>query len=178
MISFSESKSISSNASIKYSIQKGRVGRKTSSEKKLYGPPKGEPWIWLSTELLLSTAWRSMSINCHKLIFHLIIEHSQHAGRENGRLLSTYIQLQHYGLTRNKIRAAIEEAEFLGLIRHKRGRKIDGCNQPNTYRLTFYPDDEHGYATNQWKSITEEKVQNWKNRNGQLKKKIDNLKRK
>ena len=25
-------------------------------DKKLYGTPKGEPWIWLTTELLLSEA--------------------------------------------------------------------------------------------------------------------------
>ena len=46
----------SSNASVQYSIQKGRTGRKSSRDKKMYGTPQGEPWIWLSTELLLSDA--------------------------------------------------------------------------------------------------------------------------
>jgi len=68
-----------------------------------------------------------------KLIFRLLIEYSEHAGYENGRLLSTYQQLQNYGLTRNKIRSVIEEAEFLGLIRHRRGRKVEALNQPNSY---------------------------------------------
>ena len=167
----------SSNASVQYSIQKGRASRKTSRDKKMYGTPKGEPWIWLSTELLLSCAWRSMSINCYKLIFHLLIEHSQHAGRENGRLLSTYGQLQNYGLTRNKIRSVIEEAEFLGLIRHRRGRKVVALNQPNSYRLTFYADDENGYATNEWKSITKEKIEKCRARAGQLRKNRENYKR-
>jgi hypothetical protein len=172
-----EDKAIPVNAGIKYAMQKGRVSRKTSRDKKMYGTPQGEPWIWLSTELLLSCAWRSMSINCYKLIFHLLIEHSNHAGRENGRLLSTYGQLQNYGLTRNKIRAVIVEAEFLGLIKHRRGRKELALNQPNSYRLTFYADDENGNATNEWKSITKEKIEKWRARTGQLRKNRENYKR-
>ena len=169
--------SFQSNACNKYAIQKGRTSRKTSRDKKMYGPPQGESWIWLTTELLLSDAWRSMSINCYKLIFHLLIEHSNHAGHENGRLLSTYGQLQNYGLTRNKIRSVIEEAEFLGVIRHRRGRKVVALNQPNSYRLTFYADDENGYATNEWKSITKEKIKKWRARTGQLRKNRENYKR-
>ena len=172
-----EDKAIPANASIKYAIQKGRASRKTSRDKKMYGPPQGEPWIWLSTELLLSDVWRSMSINCYKLIFHLLIEHSNHAGHENGRLLSTYQQLQDYGLTRNKIRSVIEEAEFLGVIRHRRARKVEALNQPNSYRLTFYADDENGYATNEWKSITKKKIEKWKVKTGQLRKNRENYKR-
>ena len=172
-----EDKAIPVNASIKYAMQKGRASRKTSRDKKMYGTPKGEPWIWLSTELLLSDAWRSMSINCYKLIFHLLIEHSNHAGHENGRLLSTYQQLQDYGLTRNKIRSVIEEAEFLGVIRHRRARKVEALNQPNSYRLTFYADDENGYATNEWKSITKETVEKQRVKTGQLRKNRENYKR-
>ena len=119
MLEEKEFTSSQSNARHQYEIQKGRASRKSSRDKKLYGPPQDESWIWLTTELLLSEAWRSMSINCYKLIFHLLIEHSNHAGHENGRLLSTYQQLQDYGLTRNKIRSVIEEAEFLGLIKIK-----------------------------------------------------------
>ena len=169
--------SYQANARHQYEVQKGRVSRKTSRDKKMYGPPQDESWIWLTTELLCSDAWRSMSINCSKLIFRLLIEHSNHAGRENGRLLSTYGQLQNYGLTRNKIRAVIVEAEFLGLIKHRRGRKVEALNQPNSYRLTFYADDENGYATNEWKSITKEKIEKWRVRTGQLRKNRENYKR-
>ena len=52
-----EDKAIPVNAGIKYAMQKGRASRKTSRDKKMYGTPQGEPWIWLSTELLLSCAW-------------------------------------------------------------------------------------------------------------------------
>ena len=177
MLEEKELTSFQSNARHQYEIQKGRASRKSSRDKKMYGPPQDESWIWLTTELLCSDAWRSMSINCYKLIFHLLIEHSHHAGRENGRLLSTYKQLQDYGMTRNKIRASIEEAEFLGLVRHKRGRKMEALNQPNSYRLTFYADDENGYATNEWKSITKEKIEKWRAKTGQLRKNRENYKR-
>ena len=53
-----------SNARHQYEVQKGRVSRKTRKDRKLYAPPQGEPWVWLTTELLFSDAWRSMSINC------------------------------------------------------------------------------------------------------------------
>ncbi|MDA9620941.1 hypothetical protein N9S51_01305 [Pelagibacteraceae bacterium] len=177
MLEEKDIKTYSSNARHQYEVQKGRVSPKTSRDKKMYGPPQDESWIWLTTELLCSDAWRSMSINCYKLIFHLLIEHSNHAARENGRLLSTYGQLQNYGLTRNKIRPVIVEAEFLGLIKHRRGRKVEALNQPNSYRLTFYADDENGYATNDWKSITKEKIEKWRMRTGQLRKNRENYKR-
>ena len=166
-----------SNASIKYSIQKGRSSRPKGREKKLNSPPQGEPWIWLPTELLCSDAWREMSVNCRKLIDHLLIEHSNHNGFENGNLKSTYNQLQEYGLTRNKIRPAIEEAEQLGLIKHKRGELFVAENQPNTYRLTFYPDKQHSYATNEWKAKTKEKINTWRLKRDQLRKNRENYKR-
>ena len=177
MLEEKELTSFQSNARHQYEIQKGRASRKTTRDKKLYSPPQDEPWLWLPTALLCSEAWRSMSINCYKLIFHLLIEYSNHHGYENGRLLSTYQQLHDYGLTRNKIRSVIEEAEFLGLIRHKRGRLVEAFNQPNSYRLTFYADDENGYATNEWKSVTKERIEKWRDKTGQLRKNRENYKR-
>ena len=152
----------SSNASVRYDVQKGRASKRTKQDRKLNGPPKNSHWIWLTPELLNSVAWRSMGVNCFRFIFRLLIEHCNHKGLENGRLLSTYKQLSEYGLTKSKIRKAIDEAEVLGLVRHKRGRKIEALNQPNSYRLTFYADDERGYATNEWKSVTKEKISKWR----------------
>ena len=161
----------SSNASVRYDVQKGRARKRTKQDRKLNGPPKNSQWIWLIPELLNSVAWRSMGINCSRFISRLLIEHCNHKGLENGRLISTYKQLSEYGLTKSKIRKAIDEAEVLGLVRHKRGRKIEALNQPNSYRLTFYPDYQIGYATNEWKSITKEKVNKWRLQNG---KKLEN----
>ena len=150
----------SSNASVRYDVQKGRASKRTKQNRKLNGPPQNS-WVWLTAELLNSIAWRSMGINCSRFISRLLIEHCNHKGLENGRLISTYKQLSEYGLTKSKIRKAIDEAEALGLVKHKRGRKIEALNQPNSYRLTFYPDDEKGYATNEWKSVTKEKIRKW-----------------
>jgi len=157
----------SSNASVRYDVQKGRASKRTNQDRKFNGPPKkNNPWIWLTAELLNSIAWRSMGINCSRLIFRLLIEHCNHHSLENGRLISTYKQLSEYGLTKSKIRKAIDEAEALGLVRHKRGRKIEALNQPNSYRLTFYADDERGHATNEWKSVTKEKIRKWREESG------------
>ena len=42
-------------------------------------PPAGEPWVWLTRELLESDAWRGASINARRVVERLIIEHMQHA---------------------------------------------------------------------------------------------------
>lgn len=138
-------------------------GKLTAAEKKIIGPPKGEPWAWLTIELLVSPAWRLRSVNTVRLIDFLLIEHRNHAGRENGALLATYDQLSAYGLTRSEIKAAIFEAGFLGLVKvtHSGGR-FAGNNKPSTYRLTFYADRDGSPATNEWKGKTIEAIGEWK----------------
>lgn len=143
---------------------KGRSsGKGTAREKKIWGPPKGEPWAWLTTELLASPAWRLRSINAARFIDFLLIEHRNHAGRENGNLKATYDQLVEFGLTRSEIKAAILEAGFLGLVKvtHEGGRYA-GNNQPSTYRLTFYTSRDAAPATNEWKGKTAEAVKEWR----------------
>lgn len=137
-------------------------GKGSTREKKTWGPPKGEPWIWLTTELLVSPAWRLRSINAARLIDFLLIEHRNHAGLENGNLMATYDQLVDHGLKRRFICAAISEAEFLGLIRCDRGGRWADKNQPSTYRLTFYTSRDDSSATNEWKGKTAEAVREWK----------------
>ena len=122
-------------------------GKLTAAGKKIFGPPKGEPWVWLLTELLASPAWRFRSVNTARLIDFLLIEHMNHAATENGNLLATYEQLVAFGFSRRKISSAIEEAERLGLIRCRRG----GKRRPSTYRLTFYTSRDRSPPTNEWK---------------------------
>ncbi len=116
-------------------------------------PPKGQPWAWLTAELVNSPAWRRRSINARRLIDFLLIEHCNHAGRENGRLLATHEQLRAYGMTAESIRRAIEECERLGLIGHQRGGRWAGTNRPSRFRLTFYADAEGNPATDDWKRM-------------------------
>ncbi len=115
-------------------------GKRTGRAARAHRPPKGEPWIWLTRELLISPAWRAHSTNTGRILDFLLVEHMNHAGTENGRLMATHEQLRGYGLNANSIRDAIDEAEFLGLIRSERGGRWAGTNRPSTYRLTFLPD--------------------------------------
>ena len=142
----------------------GRSSGKLSGNraKKLLGPPKDEPWFWLTRELVSSPAWSSRSINCVRLIDFLMAEHMNHAGLENGNLMATYDQLTAWGLTRSKICAAIDEAGFLGLVRVERGGRWAETNQPSIYRLTFRADRDSNPPTNDWKGKTTEAIETWK----------------
>ena len=137
-------------------------GRLPARLRKLFRPPRGEPFIWLTRELLEGAAWRSMGANTARLMNFLLIEHMNHAGTENGNLKATYDQLDEFGLTRGTISDAVDEAFFLGLIRLERGGRWAGTNQPSIYRLTFYADKYGAPATNEWKGKTPEAIDAWK----------------
>lgn len=123
---------------------------------KFLGPPEGQPWAWVTLELLQSEAWRARSINCIRLIDFLICEHGHHRGLENGNLMATYDQLQKFGLSRDLIRAAVDEAKSLGLIRVVRGGRWAQTNQPSKYTLTFYGKADGSPPTNDWKGVNVE----------------------
>ncbi len=156
------------NTSVKYPLMKGRSSK---GSRKFNRPPSGEGWIWLTGELINGLAWRSMSVNCLKLTLRLLLEHINHGGLENGRLVCTYKNFQEYGLTRNKIRPAIEEADFLGLVKHQRGERVFAKNQPNSYRITFYGTSEARDPTNEWKRITTERVKAYRKKKKEAKEK-------
>ena len=121
-------------------------------------PPKGEPWVWHSHELVCSPAWRLRSIHCVRLIDFLEVEHMHHAGTENGNLIATYDQLEAWGIGRQYIKRAIEEAVFLGLVRHIPGGRWVNVNFPSRFGLTYYGDYEGSSATNPWKKRDEEQI--------------------
>ena len=138
-------------------------GKRTGRAAKAHRPPKDEPWVWLTRELVSSPAWRCRSINCARFIDFLMAEYMNHAGTENGNLMATYDQLVEWGVTRSEIYAAIEEAKFLGLVRFERGGRYAGTNKPSTYRLTFQAVlREESPPTNEWKGKTAEAIETWK----------------
>ena len=138
-------------------------GKLTGRIKKLKAPPKGEPWCWLTSELLGSAAWTAMSPNTTRLVHFLMVEHMNHAGTENGNLLATYDQLAEYGCSRRLVSEAIAEATFLGLVSVERGGRWADTNQPSRYCLTWlYSDRDGTSATNRWKGVTEEAITKWK----------------
>ncbi len=87
-----------------------------------------------------------------------------HGGYENGHLVCTYKDFVDYGLTRNNIRPAIEEAQALGLVKHQRGERVFAKNQPNSYTLTFYATENKYAPTNDWKKLNEERLISFKNK--------------
>lgn len=137
-------------------------GKRTGRAGRAHRPPKGESWTWVTRGLLNSPSWRALSTNTVRLIHFLMIEHMNHAGTENGQLMATYEQLEAYGLSRNRIAAAVKEAMFLGLVRCVRGGRWAGTNKPSTYRLTFLADRDGNPPTNEWKGRTEAQIREWK----------------
>ncbi len=129
---------------------------------KLSKPPAGGPWVWITRELLCSPSWRAMSTNTFRLISFLLIEHANHASQENGNLVATHEQLFESGLSKNLIRDAVLEAEFLGLIRYQRGGRWAGTNTPSRYRLTFYASADGAPASDEWRALTGPVIDTWK----------------
>ena len=147
--------------------RKGRSsGKMNGKTKKLLGPPEGESWVWLIGEWMASDAWRLKSHNCTLFIDRLLIEHTNHVGLENGRLKATYDDLEAYGIRRRSIRAAIEEAKFLGFVRVTfYGGRWAMTNSASQYRLTFYPTIEEGVvcpASNEWKGKTAKQIMGYR----------------
>ena len=138
-------------------------GKHTGHDRKLRSPPKGEPFVWLTRDMLASPAMRAMSLTARRLLDFLLLEDMSHAGSENGNLMATQNQLTAFGLTRRLIAGAIRELVFLGLVRVDHGRLTrGGVTTPNLFRLTFYADAEGHPATNEWKGTTNEAIAVWK----------------
>ena len=71
-------------------------------------PPAGEPFIWLTREILRSDAWRSLGINGRRFIDFLLIEHMAKGGQYNGKLKAPRHQLHAFGI--GQIRSAGHQA--------------------------------------------------------------------
>ena len=141
--------------------------RGTTSKRLVNGnrPPEGEPWIWVTEEMLLSPAMRSLSKAARQVLDRLKIEHMAHAGTENGNLICTHKDLSAHGVRYPSIAAAIRELEYMGFIRVQKGRMYRGEHEPSRYRLTWLPVKEGqsaNAASNEWKSITDQHVEAFK----------------
>ncbi len=119
-------------------------------------PPKDQPWIWLTRDLLESEAWRSLSHAGMGVVFRVMLEHMAHAGTENGNLVVTYDDFVKFGIRRQSINAAIREAIERGfIIVTVQGRASVGeARWPNRYALTWLPLKDGAPATNRWKAWT------------------------
>ncbi|MGQ0741906.1 MAG: hypothetical protein ACT4OG_06395 [Alphaproteobacteria bacterium] len=121
-------------------------------------PPEGEPWIWLTAEMLSSPACRALGINGRRVLDFLMLEHMAHAGTENGRLLAPYNQLVRFGVAKSEISRALAEVEHLGWIDVERGERLGGRQHASRYVLTWLPTADGQPATNRWTKVTENTV--------------------
>ena len=113
-------------------------------------PPVGEPWIWLTRELLSSDAWRSLTVSSRRFIDFLLLEHMRQGGRGNGRLKAPHRQLVAFGVGARFVTSHIREAEEFGLVDCYRG----GMRVATTYALTWLPLHDGTPATNHWRSYS------------------------
>jgi hypothetical protein len=139
----------------------GRNGRSSSAPK-----PKDKaflkvraPFVAIPTEVIVSDAFRTLGIHGRRILDALLVEHNAHAGRENGRLIVTYDQLERgWGVSRRKIAPAIRDLERRGLVRRTAvgcGNRKTGERQPSQYRITFlnsFPDRLR--ETDEWRAFT------------------------
>lgn len=125
-------------------------------------PPDDENgWQWLTSDLLYSPAFRTLSGNAMKAFARLWCENIAHASLHNGKLIVTHPQFIDYGVTGEYVADAIDELQFKGLVRISRGKAGAGTAHPNRYRLTFLGDHEGAKATNDWKQFTMADAKAW-----------------
>lgn len=120
----------------------GRIG-------KMMKPPAGEPWIWLTREIIESDAWASLGINARRILDFLLLDHMAHAGTENGNLKATYKQLEIFGVASRYATGAIQQLEDVGLIECHRG----GMRVATTYMLTWLPSKDGAPPTDRWRQF-------------------------
>ena len=127
--------------------------------------PEGEPWIWLTREMLGSGALRALSRDAYRALFRILLEHMSQGGCENGRLRVTWRDFEAYGIRRCNTAKAIAELVEAGFIAiEKSGRKRQHAEDPGEsaeYRLTYLPVGTPSnivYPTNRWKRFGEDAV--------------------
>jgi hypothetical protein len=134
---------------------KGRSTGKFANSKfrKANHPPTGEPFIWMTRQMLESPAYRVLSGGGHGVVARVALEHMAHGASLNGSLPVTYNDFEAYGIRRRSIRQFLEEAVVLGFVaRTQKGRKAIGEFEgaPALYRVTWLPTHDGQAATNDW----------------------------
>lgn len=117
------------------------------------------PFVWFTMEMMVSPAWRAMSLTARRVLDRLCVEHMAHAGTENGNLVVTYSDFRKAGIGGKNIGNAIDELVALGFIAVDRGRGGNAeFRRPNRYTLTWLT-TERELPTNRWRSVTLERAE-------------------
>jgi hypothetical protein len=108
----------------------------------------------LLIEMLVSPAYRVLSLSAHRVLDRIQVELAHHGGTDNGALPVTYHQFVEYGLHRHAIAPAVRELVALGFVEMtERGRHGNGeFRTPNKFRLTFRP-TANAAETNEWRKL-------------------------
>ncbi|MEK1861201.1 MAG: hypothetical protein AAAC49_05325 [Rhizobium leguminosarum] len=141
-------------------------GKTRAMVRKHTAPPRGTDdgslrWQWFTIQLLESAAFTTLSANACRAFFRIVIEHTSHAALENGKLVVTHPQFVSYGVTGEYVADAIDELEYKGLIKVRRGRAGSGVAHPNRFTLTFVGDHEGAPPTDERKRCTTERCRKW-----------------
>jgi hypothetical protein len=117
-------------------------------------PPEGESWQWFTIEFLMSDAWRTAPIYTMRFVMRLVVEHLQHAGKENGNLIVTFKDCEAWGIARKSIKTAQADAIRRGLVyRSQKGNASAGRGRrPHKFGLGWLPNYEAAPAPNRWKA--------------------------
>jgi hypothetical protein len=124
-------------------------GRKSKRNR----PPDGASWFWLTREMIESDAWSTLSINALRVIFRVAVENMAHAGTMNGDLVITYDDFFRFGIRRQSVKDAIDEAVAHGfIVITQEGRRSSGADRwPAHYALTWLDLKDGTPALNAWK---------------------------
>lgn len=126
------------------------MSRNRKRDRRAPETPSGQ-WSSRPREMLESAAYRVLSRAAHLVLSRIELELRYNGGKQNGRLIVTYEDLERYGLDRGSIAPALRELEALGFIeitQHGRGGNAE-YRVPNYFRLTYEPTAWN--RTNDWK---------------------------
>jgi hypothetical protein len=108
-------------------------------------------------EMMLSPAYRVLSLAAHRVLSRLEIELERHGRKpeENGNLPCTFEQFVEYGLERGAIAPGIREVVALGFVQVTRKGSAGNSEhrQPTLFLLTYRPFGSHKYVGNGWRRI-------------------------
>jgi hypothetical protein len=111
---------------------------------------------WIAHPVGLIHVLSELSLTARRILDTLEIEHCRRGGRENGKLVCTYDDLENSGIDRTYIRKALDKLIASGLIEITRvgQRAYADLRSPTLYRLTYLPTFESGKwiePTHEWK---------------------------
>jgi hypothetical protein len=125
-----------------------------SKHRKRNQPPQGQPWVWLTKEMLESYGWRAMSGNARLVVDCIAVEHMAHAATMNGALGVSFDRFEKYGIRRGTIASAIAEAVAIGFVDLvEKGTRGWGEYRGKTsvFRVAWLPSNQGEPATTRWR---------------------------